>query len=216
MRFAIVTLIASGIALSGAQAQDFAQPQSIVSVMQYADVKPTDAHFAALQSLVERYGVAQGYKNGAQTTFKAGAALKRAEMTGLVAATLDQAAELAASMDTSPASLSKLAIMNGAKCKATAVSHSSVSQLIDVTPQSPWRGDLQTLIEKWSVQVADKDGVFGAGDEVTVAEAKECLKIFTKAPLAHAPAKLTRGDFAVLLNQALDGFMDDLGKASAN
>jgi hypothetical protein len=216
MRALTLALVLSGLTAVNAHAQEFAQPQSIVSVAQFADVKPSDPHFSALQSLVERYGVTQGYKNGAQTTFRADAPLKRAEMTGLVVAALDQMSQLLAATDIPPAKLSNLAIMQGSKCKATAVSHSSVSQLIDVTPQSPWRADLQNLIEKWNVQVANKDGVFGAGDDVTTAEASACLKIFSKTALSNYPAKLTRGGFAIMLNEALDGFGEDLAAASAN
>lgn len=215
MRAAAMAFVFGSLAALGAQAQDFAQTQNVVSVSQFADVKPSDPHFQALRSLVERYGVAQGYKSGTQTTFNADAPLKRVEMTNLMATALSQMSELMVAMDARPEMLSKLSIMHGAKCKASAVAHSSVSQLIDVTPQSPWRGDLQQLVEKWNVQVANKDGVFGAGDDVTTADASACLKIFSQKPLFHRPEKLTRGGFAIMLNEALESFNEDLAAASA-
>jgi Carbohydrate-selective porin, OprB family/S-layer homology domain len=64
------------------------------SVSQLSDVQPTDWAFAALQSLVERYGAIAGYKDG---TFKGDRALTRYEFAAGLNAALDRINEIIAS-----------------------------------------------------------------------------------------------------------------------
>lgn len=60
---------------------------NITSVSELSDVKPTDWAFAALKSLVERYGLIAGYPDG---TFRGNRALTRYEFAAALNATLDR------------------------------------------------------------------------------------------------------------------------------
>jgi hypothetical protein len=67
--------------------------EQVTSVSQLSDVQPTDWAFAALQSLVERYGCIAGYPNG---TFRGNRALSRYEFAAGLNACLDRVNELIA------------------------------------------------------------------------------------------------------------------------
>jgi hypothetical protein len=65
----------------------------VTSVSQLSDVQPTDWAFAALQSLVERYGCIAGYPN---STYRGNRALTRYEFAAGLNACLDRVNELIA------------------------------------------------------------------------------------------------------------------------
>ncbi|AUT02000.1 hypothetical protein CLI64_17300 [Nostoc sp. CENA543] len=65
--------------------------EQVTSVSQLQDVQPQDWAFAALQSLVERYGVIAGYPNG---TFRGSRAMSRYEFAAGINAVLEQVNEL--------------------------------------------------------------------------------------------------------------------------
>lgn len=65
----------------------------VTSVSQLSDVQPTDWAYQALQSLVERYGVIEGYPDG---LFRGGRALTRFEFAAGVNAAMDRLSQLIA------------------------------------------------------------------------------------------------------------------------
>ena len=69
------------------------EQEQVTSVSQLSDVKPTDWAFAALQSLVERYGCIAGYPNG---TYRGNRAMTRYEFAAGLNACLDRVNELIA------------------------------------------------------------------------------------------------------------------------
>lgn len=76
-----------------AQAEKKSAKSQVTSVSQLSDVQPTDWAFAALQSLVERYGCIAGYPNG---TYRGNRALTRYEFAAGLNACLDRVNELIA------------------------------------------------------------------------------------------------------------------------
>ena len=68
--------------------------KQINSVNQLSDVRPTDWAFQALRSLVERYGVIQGYPDG---TFRGRRAMTRYEFAAGLSAALERVSQLAGS-----------------------------------------------------------------------------------------------------------------------
>ena len=76
-----------------AQADKKQVKSQVTSVSQLSDVQPTDWAFAALQSLVERYGCIAGYPNG---TYRGNRALTRYEFAAGLNACLDRVNELIA------------------------------------------------------------------------------------------------------------------------
>ncbi|KYC40014.1 S-layer protein [Scytonema hofmannii PCC 7110] len=75
------------------KAPDTSTMERLTSVSQLSDVQPNDWAFAALQSLVERYGVIAGYSDG---TFKGNRTLTRYEFAAGLNAVLDKVNELLA------------------------------------------------------------------------------------------------------------------------
>jgi hypothetical protein len=67
--------------------------EQVTSVSQLSDVRPSDWAFAALQSLVERYGVIAGYPDG---TFRGNRPMTRYEFAAGLNAALDKISELTA------------------------------------------------------------------------------------------------------------------------
>ena len=197
-------------------AVEIAGPQSLVSVSQYADVDPKQPYFNALQSLVERYGVANGFKTASGVDFRGDQALSRADMIMLIDGALDQAAQLAEMTlmelppDQRDNAMKKLPIMRGAKCASMAARIDSAKQIKDLKPSDPWFQSSVNLVEKWSIRIASTDGALRPADPVSVADARECLKIFSADGPSHQPQSLTRGDFALMLNEAMEDFTSGL------
>lgn len=75
------------------QASSNNQMEQVTSVSQLSDVQPSDWAFAALQSLIERYGVIAGYPDG---TFKGDRAITRYEFAAGLNAALDKVNQLIA------------------------------------------------------------------------------------------------------------------------
>lgn len=71
--------------------------EQVTSVSQLSDVQPTDWAFAALQSLVERYGCIAGYPNG---TYRGNRAMTRYEFAAGLNACLNRVNELIATATT--------------------------------------------------------------------------------------------------------------------
>jgi hypothetical protein len=80
----------------------------VTSVSQLSDVQPTDWAFAALQSLVERYGCIAGYPNG---TYRGNRALTRYEFAAGLNACLDRVNELIATATADIVSRQDLAVL---------------------------------------------------------------------------------------------------------
>lgn len=81
----------------------------VTSVSQLSDVQPTDWAYQALQSLVERYGVIEGYPDG---LFRGDRALTRYEFAAGVNAAMDRLAQLIASSTENAVSKSDLDALN--------------------------------------------------------------------------------------------------------
>ena len=93
----------------------------ITSISQIKDVKPTDKHFVALQSLVERYGVFS------DETFRANDPVTREEFVVLLNSSLDMLVELAASADENIAAYQ---LFNSYSANETNIT--SISQIKDI------------------------------------------------------------------------------------
>jgi hypothetical protein len=212
--------VAAAFCVSGAGAAETGGQQSLVSVSQYTDVAPGHAYYNALQSMVERYGVANGFKSPDGVAFRGDQELSRADMIMLIDGALDQVAQLAemTMMEMAPEQRSRamaaMPIMQGAKCAPAAADLSSAKQIKDLKSADPWFQAAVNLVEKWSIRIANADGAFRPADPVPVADARECLKIFSANGPSHRPQKLTRGDFAIMLNEAVEDFTAGLPSGS--
>ena len=89
----------------------YATEESVTSVSQLTDVKPTDWAYQALSNLIENYGCVAGYPGG---TYKGGRAMTRFEAAALLNACLDRVSEVTDELKKLMAEFEKeLAVLKG-------------------------------------------------------------------------------------------------------
>ena len=89
----------------------YATEESVTSVSQLSDVKPTDWAYQALSNLIENYGCVAGYPNG---TYRGGKAMTRFEAAALLNACLDRVSEVTDELKKLMAEFEKeLAVLKG-------------------------------------------------------------------------------------------------------
>ena len=82
---------ASAHALNMDGVNQYASQEQVTSISQFSDVQPTDWAYQALSNLIERYGCAAGYPDGA---FRGQRAMTRFEAAALLNACLDRVTEV--------------------------------------------------------------------------------------------------------------------------
>jgi S-layer homology domain len=170
--------------------------QNITSISQIKDVKPTDKHYSALQSLVERYGVFS------DRTFRANDPLTREEFVVLLNNGLDRINEIMRSGDEEIFLLELIESFSANEPKIT-----SMSQIRDINASYSKYTDLESLIERYGIDICDKDKYFRPTKPVTEKEFSTWIaKIFHGSVSSNPSATkaLTRSDWAIVMNAAFD------------
>jgi S-layer homology domain len=168
----------------------------ITSISQVKDVKTTDKHFIALQSLVERYGVFSEEK------FRANDPLTREEFVVLLNKSLDILVELAASADENIAARD---LFNSYSANGTNIT--SISQIKDIKASYNQYVHLQSLIERYGIDICDADKNFRPTKTVTEKEFYTWIaKVFNGSANSSPSATkaLTRSEWIIVMNAALD------------
>jgi uncharacterized membrane protein len=102
---------ASAAELNLAGVNHYAADEQVTSLSQFADVKPTDWAYQALNNLIERYGCVAGYPGG---TYRGQRAMTRFEAAALLNACLDRVSEVTDELKKLMAEFEKeLAILKG-------------------------------------------------------------------------------------------------------
>ncbi len=168
----------------------------ITSISQIKDVKTTDKHFMALQSLVERYGVIS------DNPFRGNDPLTREEFVVLLNSSLDILVELAASTDED---ISAFELFNNYSANGTNIT--STSQIKDVKATYSQYVHLQSLTERYGIDVCDADKNFRPTKTVTEKEFYTWIaKIFSGSVNSNPSATkaITRGEWVIVMEAALD------------
>lgn len=187
-----------------AERRDFDNDPKITSISQFKDVKPTDEHFIALQSLTERYGVIVAYKDG---NFHSEIPLSRGQFAMFLDRGLGVIGELAAS-----ATNDKYKKVYN-RFSANNLKLSSVSKIKDISPTSPYYQSVKSLTERYGINFVDADGKFRPEQPLTEKELQAWLDgVFRigKTPITNK--KINRGQFVMKFNDTLDLMNERIAK----
>jgi S-layer homology domain len=176
----------------------------ITSISQIKDVQPTDKHFMALQSLVERYGVFSEEK------FRANDPLTREEFSVLLNKSLDTLVEIAASTDEDIAAYELFTGFSANKTNIT-----SISQIKDIKASYSQYVHLESLIERYGIDICDADKNFRPTKTVTEKEFYTWIaKIFNGSANSSPSATkaITRSEWIIVMEAALDSVNERIAK----
>jgi S-layer homology domain len=174
----------------------FSANAQITDISQVKDVQPTDKHFMALQSLVERYGVFS------EKTFRGNDPLTREEFVVLLNSSLDRLLELAASTDEE---IFPFELFTGFSANETNIT--SISQIKDIKATYSQYIHLQSLVERYGIDICDADKNFRPTKIVTEKEFYTWItKIFngTANSSPSTTKAITRSEWIIVMNDALD------------
>lgn len=176
----------------------------ITSVSQIKDAKPTDKHYQALQSLVERYGIIS------DNPFRANDPLTREDFVVLLNKSLDMLVELAASTDEDIPAYELIESFS-----ANEANISSTSQIKDIKEDYKYFVHLQSLTERYGINICDKDKYFRPAKTVTEKEFYTWIaKIFNGSANSSPSATkaLTRSEWVIVMEAALDSVNERIAK----
>jgi hypothetical protein len=168
----------------------------ITSISQVKDVKTTDKHFLALQSLVERYGVFSEEK------FRANDPLTREDFIVLLNSSLDRLLELAVSTDEH---IDVNEIYTHFSANNTNIN--SISQIKDIKDTYSQYVHLQSLIERYGIDICDADKNFRPSKTVTEKEFYTWIAKIFNGSINSSPSAtkaITRSEWVIVMNAALD------------
>jgi hypothetical protein len=171
----------------------------ITSVSQLRDVKEIDKYYAALQSLVERYGVIDAYPDG---TFRGAQPLTRGEFARILSAMLDRTFDLASAsqVDAFSADLYRKYSVNKAGV-------TSISEVTDVRPTDEYYEPIRNLIERYGIDISDLNKNFYPARAVTEKEFYTWMSGIFSGDISGYPSivtSITRGEAVITFNAALD------------
>jgi hypothetical protein len=171
----------------------------ITSISQIKDVKSTDQHYQALQSLIERYDVFEAYPDG---TFRANQPLTRKQFVILLDSGLDRLMEMANEEDQEilASQLFRPYSFNNSHISA-------VSQIKDLRPSDDYYAKLESLVERYGIDIIDADKNFRPEKSVTEKEFYTWIgKIFGGAAegTPSATRMVSRSEWVMVMNSAFD------------
>jgi hypothetical protein len=172
----------------------------VTSITQFKDITGNEPYYDDLQSLAERYGILYV---GADHKFRGNDNLTREEATVILERAFSALTEIKeVAVPNSPSKFDPFNL-TGAKIK-------SIKDLKDVTASNSYYEALQTLVEKYQVVIADateKGLMFNPKKSISTREASLILeKSAGYKELKSANTPITRGEFAIHLNRALDNY----------
>lgn len=176
----------------------------ITSISQIKDVRTTDKHYMALQSLVERYGVFS------DETFRGNDPLTREEFVVLLNKSLDMLVELAGSTDEN---ISAYELINSFSANQTNIT--SISQIKDIKASYSQYIHLQSLAERYGIDICDVDKNFRPTKTVTEKEFYTWIaKIFNGSANSSPSATkaITRSEWIIVMEAALDSVNEKIAK----
>ncbi len=185
--------------------------QDFTSISQLRDVKPTDLFFTDLQSLVERYGINVAACNA--TTFGGEQTLTNAMAVQMINNSLQRLAELKTfsvqAMETTKRD-NALLKLNYKSFDLYKHKYKTVSKIKDLKASDCYYKDVQSLIEEFSVDVTNKKGLLQAnlpanGKNLALL-LKQVLTLKTWDITSYNKEKISKGEFATILNSALDEY----------
>ncbi len=192
----------------------------ITSISQLKDVKKTDAFYTHVQSLAERYGVNVAPCN--KTTFGGSQVLTNAALAQMLSSTLQQISELKEAVMWDKNETDKQKII--AKIKLNGFDlykhkYTSIGEVMDVKATDCYYRFVKILLEDHKIDITNKAGLLDARKPANGKNSGMLLKqVFGIPPgdeSKFASLTITKGEFAILLNEALDQYNTMMAAAIA-
>jgi hypothetical protein len=191
------------------------------SITQLKDVEETDSFYVHLQSLVERYGVNVAACN--KTTFNGNQILTNASLLQMLSSSLTRINELreVVIMDKTETERKKIS----EKIKLYSFDffnhkYKTVSQIKDIKALNCYYQAAQILLEDYNVDITNKAGLMQANKPANGKNIGTLLKqVFGLSyfdVLKYSKAEITKAEFAILLNEALDQYNEKIADAAYN
>lgn len=181
--------------------------QNITRISQIKDVKSTDKHYEALQSLVERYGVFS------DKTFRMNDPLTREDFVVLLNNGLYRMLELAAATEEEILPFELFESFSANETKIT-----SISQIKDISAGYSQYADLESLTLRFGIDICDKDKYFRPTKTVTEKEFYTWItRIFNGSVNSNPSATktITRSEWAIVMNAAFDSVNEKIATLAA-
>ena len=197
----VLLLLAAFVVFTNAQ---------LTSVSQLKDVKTTDNYYAAVKSLVEEYGVIEMLPGD---TFRGTEPLTREQFVGLLNRGLDRINEIdGASYAGNQADDGDLGIMGliNVPYDVNKPPITSTSQIKDVQPSAAYYSALQSLVERYGIDLVDADKNFRAANAVTEKEFYAWIGGIFGATISGSPSTtkaISRGESIIVFKAALDSII---------
>jgi hypothetical protein len=189
------------------------------SISQLKDVKETDACYIHLQSLVERYGIKVAACN--ETTFGGSQILTNGALAKMLSSGLQTISELKKAFVSEKSEVDKKKIE--AKIKLNGFDlfkhqYSSVDKIKDLKASDCYYQAVQILLTEFKIDITDKTGLLQAGKPANGKNAglllKEVFGLTDFDVSKYATASITRAEFSILLNMALDEYNEMIAAAT--
>jgi hypothetical protein len=199
--------------------EECAYGYSLTSISQLTDVKETDAFYVHLQSLVERYGVNVAACN--ETIFAGSQVLTNVALAQMLSSGLQTISELKKVIISEKNEADQKKIE--AKIKLNGFDpfqhkYKLVSALKDVKASDCYYQAVQILLEDYKIDITDKDGLLQSAKPANGKNAGLLLKkVFGLTNLdvtKYATATITKAEFSMLLNMAMDEYNEMLAAAT--
>jgi hypothetical protein len=189
------------------------------SISQLTDVKETDDCYIHLQSLVERYGVKVAACN--KTSFGGSQILTNAGLAKMLSSGLQIISELKKFAVNKKSEADKKKIEAKIKLKGFDLfkhQYTSVDKIKDLKASDCYYQAVQILLEEFKIDITDKAGLLQAGKPANGKNAGLLLKeVFGLTDLdvsKYATGTITKAEFSILLNMALDQYNEMIGAAT--
>ena len=210
----LLLLLTASIACTFAVAQ-------VTSISQLEDVKTSDKYYKALQSLVERWGIIGKEEATQGNKYFGNKPLTRKSFVVVMKAALNRLNDMLELVLEDPSqsnadSLTKVFRKKRMKGyhDAAVLKVTAIDQYKDVTDLKEYYAALQELVEKYNLVIGSSGNLFSEDKPVTHAELQKIFSgYFGIKDIIKSSAKVvTRGDWAIYLDNLLEYLQDDLAK----
>lgn len=217
--FSASTAFAQSPVAASPVCQECAYGFSLTSISQLTDVKETDAFYIHLQSLVEHYGINIAACN--EITFAGSQVLTNAALAQMLSSALQTISELkkviiSEKNETDQKKIEAKTKLNGFDLYKH--QYKSVDEVKDVKAMDCYYQAVQVLLEDYKIDITNKTGLLQAGKPANGKNAGLLLKeVFGLTNLdvsKYTTPAITKAEFCILLNMALDEYNEMLAAAT--
>jgi hypothetical protein len=221
--FIILSLVVSSVGFAQTKSPDskceLCNFYEFTSISQLEDVKETDAFYIHLQSLVERYSI--NVSACSKNTFGGSQILTNAAFAQMLSTALQRLDDLKAVVIDGKTEASKAKILEKIKFHSFDFfnhKYTTLSQVKDVKASDCYYQAAQILLEDYKIDITNKAGLMQADKPANGKNVGTLLKqVFGLTNLdvsKYSKDVITKGQFAMMLNETLDHFNEIMSSAA--